>query len=162
MIFIFKVTRAVSISIRWMYESMMYDFCNMQLCDTCGSFYCKSETESKSDFTVCWLIKNTVLQINLKKHIYISHWYSNFNPFLQNHKRKTRLNMSVLTVICTDSWPSPASLASMVNSTGKLAERPVVRPGPLARTLLASWVGWTRSLNGLKEIFGGLMMTTVW
>lgn len=52
----------------------------MQLCDNCGSFYCKSETESKSDFTVCWLIKNTVLQINLKKHIYINQWYSNFNP----------------------------------------------------------------------------------
>lgn len=51
------------------------------------------------------------------------------------------------TVICTASSPSPASLASMVNSTGREAGTPVVfRPGPLARTLLASWVGSTFTL----------------
>lgn len=42
------------------------------------------------------------------------------------------------TVITTLRWPWPASLASMLNSTGKLAGTPLVSPGPLARTLLAS------------------------
>lgn len=47
-----------------------------------------------------------------------------------------------LTRICTVSSPSPASRASMVNSTGRLAGTPLVsRPGPLARTLLASCPG---------------------
>lgn len=55
-------------------------------------------------------------------------------------------------MICTASSPSPASLASMVNSTGSEAGTPVVlRPGPLARTLLASWVGSTFTLYGLGE-----------
>ena len=45
----------------------------------------------------------------------------------------------VLTRIWTVSRPSPASRASMVNSTGRLAGTPEeLRPGPLARTLLAS------------------------
>ncbi len=44
----------------------------------------------------------------------------------------------LLTVMSTLSWPWPASLASMLNSTGKLAGTPLVSPGPLARTLLAS------------------------
>lgn len=56
-------------------------------------------------------------------------------------------HMWALTVICTANSPSPASLASMVNSTGREAGTPVVlRPGPLARTLLASWVGSTFTL----------------
>lgn len=55
--------------------------------------------------------------------------------------------VQTLTVICTASRPSPASLASMVNSTGREAGTPVVlRPGPLTRTLLASWVGRTFTL----------------
>lgn len=44
----------------------------------------------------------------------------------------------LLTVMSTLSWPCPASFVSMLNSTGKLAGTPLVRPGPLARTLLAS------------------------
>lgn len=44
----------------------------------------------------------------------------------------------ILTVMSTLSWPWPASLASILNSTGKLAGTPLVSPGPLARTLLAS------------------------
>lgn len=57
---------------------------------------------------------------------------------------------SQLTVIWTASRPSPASLASMVNSTGRLAGTPVVlSPGPLAFTLLASCVGSTLTLKGL-------------
>lgn len=61
-------------------------------------------------------------------------------------------HVGVLTVICTASSPSPASLASMVNSTGREAGTPVVlRPGPLARTLLASWVGSTFTLYGLTQ-----------
>lgn len=48
------------------------------------------------------------------------------------------------------SSPSPASRASMVNSTGRLAGMPLVlSPGPLARTLLASWAGSTLILKGL-------------
>lgn len=70
---------------------------------------------------------------------------------VQPESRTTTQPSGQLTVIWTDSCPSPASLASMVNSTGKLAGTPVVRPGPLATTLLASWVGSTRSLNGLNE-----------
>lgn len=56
------------------------------------------------------------------------------------------------------SSPSPASLASMVNSTGRLAGTPdAFRPGPLARTLLASWAGRVLILKGLKgETFGRL------
>lgn len=55
------------------------------------------------------------------------------------------------------SSPSPASLASMVNSTGRLAGTPdAFRPGPLARTLLASWAGRVLILKGLKgETFEG-------
>lgn len=49
------------------------------------------------------------------------------------------------------SRPSPASRASMVNSTGRLAGMPeALRPGPLARTLLASWAGSTLILKGLE------------
>lgn len=49
---------------------------------------------------------------------------------------------AVPTKICTVSSPSPASRASIVNSTGRLAGTPLMsRPGPLARTLLASWPG---------------------
>lgn len=49
------------------------------------------------------------------------------------------------------SKPSPASRASMVNSTGRLAGMPeALRPGPLARTLLASWAGSTLILKGLE------------
>lgn len=56
-----------------------------------------------------------------------------------------------LTNICTVSSPSPASRASMVNSTGRLAGMPeALRPGPLARTLLASWAGSTLILKGLE------------
>lgn len=63
-----------------------------------------------------------------------------------------------LTVIWTASRPSPASLASMVNSTGRLAGTPVVlSPGPLALTLLASCVGSTLTLKGLsgQDVVGG-------
>lgn len=50
------------------------------------------------------------------------------------------------------SKPSPASRASMVNSTGRLAGIPeALRPGPLARTLLASWAGSTLILKGLER-----------
>lgn len=57
-----------------------------------------------------------------------------------------------LTRIWTVSSPSPASLASMVNSTGKLAGTPdAFRPGPLARTLLASWAGNVLILKGLTR-----------
>lgn len=50
------------------------------------------------------------------------------------------------------SRPSPASRASMVNSTGRLAGiPPALSPGPLARTLLASWVGSAVTLKGLGE-----------
>lgn len=57
-----------------------------------------------------------------------------------------------LTRICTVSSPSPASRASMVNSTGRLAGiPPALSPGPLARTLLASWVGSAVTLKGLGE-----------
>lgn len=56
-----------------------------------------------------------------------------------------------LTRIWTVSKPSPASRASMVNSTGRLAGMPeALRPGPLARTLLASWAGSTLILKGLE------------
>lgn len=61
---------------------------------------------------------------------------------------RTRLSP---TRIWTVSSPSPASLASMVNSTGRLAATPeALRPGPLARTLLASWAGKVLILKGLK------------
>lgn len=54
-------------------------------------------------------------------------------------------------MIWTASRPSPASFASMVNSTGRLAGTPVVlSPGPLAFTLLASCVGSTLTLKGLS------------
>lgn len=57
-----------------------------------------------------------------------------------------------LTRICTVSSPSPASRASMVNSTGRLAGiPPALSPGPLARTLLASWVGSAVTLKGLGD-----------
>lgn len=57
-----------------------------------------------------------------------------------------------LTRICTVSSPSPASRASMVNSTGRLAGiPPALSPGPLARTLLASWEGSAVTLKGLRE-----------
>lgn len=57
-----------------------------------------------------------------------------------------------LTRIWTVSKPSPASRASMVNSTGRLAGMPeALRPGPLARTLLASWAGSTLILKGLEK-----------
>lgn len=61
-------------------------------------------------------------------------------------------NRSLLrTKIWTVSSPSPASLASMVNSTGRLAVIPeAFSPGPLARTLLASWAGKVLILKGLK------------
>lgn len=40
----------------------------------------------------------------------------------------------------------------MVNSTGRLAGMPeALRPGPLARTLLASWAGSTLILKGLEK-----------
>lgn len=53
-------------------------------------------------------------------------------------------------MIWTASRPSPASFASIVNSTGRLAGTPVVlSPGPLAFTLLASCVGSTLTLKGL-------------
>lgn len=40
----------------------------------------------------------------------------------------------------------------MVNSTGRLAGiPPALSPGPLARTLLASWVGSAVTLKGLGE-----------
>jgi hypothetical protein len=40
----------------------------------------------------------------------------------------------------------------MVNSTGRLAGMPeALRPGPLARTLLASWDGSTLILKGLEK-----------
>lgn len=56
-----------------------------------------------------------------------------------------------LTRICTVSSPSPALRASMVNSTGRLAGMPLaLSPGPLARTLLASWAGSTLILKGLR------------
>lgn len=39
----------------------------------------------------------------------------------------------------------------MVNSTGRLAATPeALSPGPLARTLLASWAGKVLILKGLK------------
>lgn len=51
------------------------------------------------------------------------------------------------------SRPSPASRASIVNSTGRLAGIPdALRPGPLARTLLASWAGSTLILKGLERV----------
>lgn len=57
-----------------------------------------------------------------------------------------------LTRIWTVRSPSPASRASMVNSTGRLAGMPeALRPGPLARTLLASWAGSTLILKGLEK-----------
>lgn len=60
--------------------------------------------------------------------------------------------LQTLTRICTVSSPSPASRASMVNSTGRLAGiPPALSPGPLARTLLASWVGSAVTLKGLGE-----------
>lgn len=45
----------------------------------------------------------------------------------------------------------------MVNSTGRLAGTPdAFRPGPLARTLLASWAGKVLILKGLKEKVWGV------
>lgn len=59
-----------------------------------------------------------------------------------------------LTKIWTVSSPSPASLASIVNSTGRLAGTPeAFSPGPLARTLLASCAGKVLILKGLKGHF---------
>lgn len=54
--------------------------------------------------------------------------------------------------------PSPASRASIVNSTGRLAGMPeALRPGPLALTLLASWAGSTLILKGLEEQKGWIV-----
>lgn len=95
---------------------------------------------------------------NLWYRKFVCNYVNELSPSLSLHRtRLSRQRTSgfphwgFLTVISTDSWPSPASLASMVNSTGRLAGRLVVSPGPLARTLLASCVGRTRSLNGLKK-----------
>lgn len=72
------------------------------------------------------------------------------DPELQNSRARWPPR-GPLTVIWTASRPSPASLASMVNSTGRLAGTPVVlSPGPLALTLLASCVGSTLTLKGLS------------
>lgn len=80
----------------------------------------------------------------------LKHMWSSRETSVLKHVQKRGL-MS-LTSICTVSRPSPASRASMVNSTGKLAGTPeAFSPGPLARTLLASWAGNTLILNGLKR-----------